>query len=59
VLVGENHTILRSHDGGRHFELVDQGAHHTLDAVLVLKDGQYLTAGEDGIRLDTPKGRQS
>lgn len=55
ILVGDDNSVLRSDDGGAHFFLAAQAAHHGLvaglAAVLPLPDGEALTAGDEGIAV--------
>jgi photosystem II stability/assembly factor-like uncharacterized protein len=54
ILVGENQMVLVSRDHGAHFTLAAQGERHNLAAVLALKSGSWLTAGETGITQMQP-----
>lgn len=53
VLVGDNNAVLKSTDLGAHFTVFSQAEHHGLAAslseVIVLPDGQLLTAGDGGV----------
>ena len=53
VLVGDHNAVLKSDDLGAHFTVASQAEHHGLAAslaeVVVLPNGQLLTAGDGGV----------
>lgn len=57
VLVGENETVLRSTDGGQHFQVAVGGERNRLVAVLPMQGDGWVVAGESGIGTRRPEAR--
>mgnify|MGYP000353768340 CR=1 FL=1 len=56
LLVGGGNAVLRSSDGGKSFRRMTDKDNQALAAVLPLAAGRWLTAGENGVRLQTAAG---
>ena len=55
LLVGGSNSVILSRDAGATFTPVSEKQAKALTAVLVLAPGQWLTAGEAGVRLQSPQ----
>ncbi len=55
LLVGGSNSVILSRDAGATFTQVSEKQAKALTAVLVIAPGQWLTAGEAGVRVQGPK----